>query len=67
MSNAVYVENPNLDKNEIVYLYHFTIDSKTTNLEEKFGDTKFVIMGGKNERMKIIAKKLYDGLKGKEI
>ena len=40
------------------------IDSETTDLKAKFGDTKFVIMGGSEGRMSSFAKALYGKLKG---
>ena len=41
------------------------IDSETTDLKEKFGDTKFVIMGSSEGRMATFAKSLYKKIKGK--
>ena len=62
---AVNVENPHLTKLPVDYLYHLNIDNETTNLKEKFGDVKFVVMGGAVARMSSFAQTLYDTLKGK--
>lgn len=60
---SVQVQNPHLEKLKVDYLYHFMIDSESTNLKEKFGDTRFVIMGGSEGRMAKFAKALYENLK----
>ena len=65
MSNQVHIQNPNLENVERHDFYHFMIDSKSTDLEDKFGDIKFVVMGGKIQRMQKIAQILYDVIKGK--
>lgn len=64
MSNPVHIQNRNLENYDIHQFYHFMIDSRSTNLKEKFGDVKFVIMGGSEGRMKKFAQVLYDRTKG---
>lgn len=59
------VQNPHLKKLTVDYLYHFDIDSASTNLKEKFGDVKYVVMGGPDERMTSFAMSLYRRLRGK--
>ena len=61
---SVQVQNPHLESLKVDYLYHLMIDSESTKLEEKFGDTKFVIMGGSEGRMAEFAAALYNDLKG---
>ena len=61
---SVQVKNPHLERLKVDYLYHLRIDSESTNLQEKFGDTKFVIMGGSEGRMSKFATALYNDLKG---
>jgi len=66
MDNAmatVQVKNANLNKLTVDHFYHFMIDSETTDLKEKFGDTKFVVMGGSEGRMSKFALALYNKLK----
>ena len=62
---AVNVANPHLAKLPVDYLYHLMIDNETMDLKEKFGDVKFVVMGGAVARMSSFAQTLYDKLKGK--
>ena len=63
---TVQVKNANLNKLTVDHFYHFMIDSETTDLKEKFGDTKFVVMGGSEGRMSKFALALYNKLKGLE-
>ena len=62
---SVQVQNPHLKNLKVDFLYHFMIDTESTNLVEKFGDTKFVVMGGSEGRMAKFAKALYNDLKGR--
>lgn len=59
----VETQNPHLKKLTVDYLYHFDIDSASTNLKEKFGDVKYVVMGGPDERMTSFAMSLYRRLR----
>lgn len=66
MAGQVQVHNPHLAELKVDHFYHFMMDSESTNLQEKFGDTKFVIMGGSESRMSKFAAALYERLKGKQ-
>ncbi|MBI3336722.1 uridine phosphorylase [Candidatus Peregrinibacteria bacterium] len=52
----ISVLNPHLQDLPVDYLYHLGLDS-TMDLKSIFGDTKFVCMGGSNERAKDFAEK----------
>ncbi|KAG7278723.1 hypothetical protein CRUP_023372 [Coryphaenoides rupestris] len=43
-------------------LYHFSLGTKTHNLPEMFGDTKFVCVGGSAKRMKAFAQFIHQEL-----
>ncbi|KAM7537380.1 hypothetical protein Aperf_G00000078184 [Anoplocephala perfoliata] len=47
--------NPNLDSLPVDVLHHLGLATDTTDLKKAFGDVKFVIMGGSNKRMQMIA------------
>uniref|UniRef100_A0AAZ1XS05 Uridine phosphorylase 1 n=1 Tax=Oreochromis aureus TaxID=47969 RepID=A0AAZ1XS05_OREAU len=51
-SSPVYVHNPHLDALKEDILYHFSLGTETHNLQDMFGDVKFVCVGGSPWRMK---------------
>ncbi|KAL2081464.1 hypothetical protein ACEWY4_023317 [Coilia grayii] len=58
----IHVKNPHLDSMEEDILYHFNLGTKTHNLPEMFGDTKFVCVGGSANRMRSFAKFMHQEL-----
>ncbi|XP_048835716.1 uridine phosphorylase 2 [Brienomyrus brachyistius] len=58
----VLVMNPYLDSMEEDILYHFNLGTRTHNLPEMFGDTKFVCVGGSASRMKAFAEFMHQEL-----
>lgn len=52
---SLKLRNPHIEQLESDVLYHLAIGSASHNLEEMFGDVKFVCMGGTPQRMKDFA------------
>ncbi|XP_035386401.1 uridine phosphorylase 1-like isoform X1 [Electrophorus electricus] len=50
-----FVNNPHLDSMKEDILYHFNLNTGTLNFPAKFGDVKFVCVGGSPWRMKSFA------------
>lgn len=54
-STEMFVKNPHLKSQPGDYLYHLGFGNTTHNLEEMFGDVKFVCLGGTKSRMENFA------------
>ncbi|XP_025026063.1 uridine phosphorylase 2 isoform X2 [Python bivittatus] len=61
-NGLVYVKNPHLDLMDEDVLYHLDLGTKTHNLPDMFGDTKFVCVGGSPNRMKAFAQFMHKEL-----
>ncbi|XP_044761571.1 uridine phosphorylase 1-like [Coccinella septempunctata] len=59
---TVQLKNPHLGNMDEDVLYHLALGSKSHDLEEMFGDVKFVCMGGTPSRMKTFAYHIMDVL-----
>nr|CAB3267524.1 uridine phosphorylase 2 [Phallusia mammillata] len=59
MAEKFCLSNPNLTDED--HLYHIAL-STSDNLPQRFGDVKYVCMGGKERRMQKFAELLYDTL-----
>lgn len=55
-------KNPNLDKLDVDFLYHFGLNS-SMDLQSAFGDVKYVCMGGSADRAETFANKVAEELK----
>lgn len=53
------VLNPNLLFLKHDHLYHLGMETSTTNFKKKFGDTRFVCVGGTASRMKTLANQIF--------
>ena len=54
------IRNPNLLTLTEDHLYHLGLDTTTTNFKQKFGDIRFVCVGGTATRMKNLAKQVFE-------
>lgn len=59
----VKIRNPNLKDMPEDCLYHFTLSTSEHNLQEMFGDIKFVCCGGSPKRMRVFAEYVREELK----
>lgn len=62
---VITLQNPNLEKLNVDYLYHLGLDS-SMDLKGMFGDVRYVCMGGSADRAEVFAQKTAEEL-GMEI
>ena len=57
--SAIQIKNPHVAELEVDHLYHLGFDTSMP-IKELFGDVRFVLFGGSNDRMLSIAKAFSD-------